>query len=444
MGKTISEQMALDIFNELRITDTPITSSPKDIGFNRNNFMLDIADVGLLGRKALDVAYFLAYQNPDKDQYEVDLSYFRWLMAYDSNNVGHLRTALRQTQKAAIVVNDIDVEDSSKDKWVSVPLMGPVGISGGKILFIVPAQIRRQLKDTGNYTYLSLRIKARFSSLHASLLYDRLSAVAYRGGTDWVEVSTVREWMQISTSKMAAEFKYMKRDCLEPALEQINSLSDIIASYETKAGPGTKKIAHLKFKVTKKAGALDNVAELQVGAKALYDILRNEFGLSLSNIDEISSNRESWTDEWIMQAIEYTRDRIGKGLVKTPNLFLMKALRDGLKISEAEKVVAEQAKERTRKMADNQKLAEKNVAEKEEVRKAEGEKVNQTILDALKAFDTLDMDKRRELVSLFSRSPSCKVARKRADIEDMQIDEHVIRGSEILAKAFGGFIAWKL
>lgn len=441
MSETVSGQMALDIFNDLRLTDTPITEVLKDIGFNRNNLFLDIADVGLVGRRALDAAYFIVSHDPDCPTYEFDLGYFKWLMSYDSENRVHLRAALREAQKAAIQVNDIDPDNPEKDRWVSVPLIGAVGISGGRIIFEVHETLRRQLRDPSSYTYLSLRIKGRFSSLHAALLYDRLAAVAYRGSTEWVDVDTVREWLQCGDSKTHAEFKYFRMRALEPAIQQINAVSDLNVSFETRSGQGSKRISKIKFTIHMKDVMPDLPALRPPGAQDLYNSLRDEFGLSQEQFEEISANRDKWSDIWIQQAIEFTTDRIDKGKVKSPSLFLMKAIRDGLRISEAERKIAAQNLAKVDLDQQSLDLKDGHAKMKEEKDREHAETVSKTILAALATFDKMNEVERTRVIIAFARSAAGKTAAMRCKVSTKDITEPLIRGNQILSKALGAYIA---
>ena len=77
-------------------------------------------------------------------------------------------------------------------------------------------------------------------------------------------------------------------------------------------------------------------------ASHLYKILKDEFNLSTKQFIEISENREVWTDAHIQQAVEYTRFKINRGQVKrSPAGYLMRALRDNWKMSEAERTMVD-------------------------------------------------------------------------------------------------------
>ena len=85
--RATSRQMSLELFEEMLATDTPIHKSTKEIGYQRNNVFVDVTDVGVTARRLLDAAHFIVAQEPTTPKYyDVELSYFRWLMRYDSYN----------------------------------------------------------------------------------------------------------------------------------------------------------------------------------------------------------------------------------------------------------------------------------------------------------------------------------------------------------------------
>lgn len=439
LQQPVSSQMSLTLFEEMLATGTPITEAPRDVGFNRNNVFLDIADLGLAARRAVDACYFLVAQEPDQHQtYDYDLTYFKWLMSYDSNNRRHLKAVLREAQKAAIQVNEIDLHDPEKDRWISVPLLGSVGITGGRIVFEVHPTLQRNLKDPRSFTYLSLRITASFSSLHARVLYDHMSANAYRGGTEWIDLSVLREWFGASESKTLAEFKYLKRDVLEPAVAQINELSDLNVRYETRSAPGSKRIAKVRFIVQKKPeGAKALTAVQPLGSQELYITLKDEFGFGQTQFNELMEQREAWNDDRLWQAIEFTRTRIKQQKVtKSPAGFLMKAIRENLRLSSAEKTISAQqeAKAATVAQVDQAKANadfEQTVA------------VSNEIVESLTWFDTLAEEERALLVKEFARSPQAKLTCSRVKVTLKSLNEGVIRASDPLSRALGAFLLTK-
>lgn len=439
-------QVQQSLFEEMLAANMPITESPQDVGFNRNNICLDIRDLGLVSLRGLDALYFLVSGDPEiRDVYDYDLSYVKWLMCYDSNNRKHFRSVFRDAQKGAVEINVIDSKSEADDKYASVPLLGPFGISGGRFVFEVHKVLQAKLKDPkSNFTYLSLRITASFTSLHARVMYDQLLAVAYRGGTDWISLDDVRGW---TGTRALLEFKYFKRDVLEPSVKQINELSDLNVRYETKSEKGSKKIAWIRFIVQRKSPAATKKLPtfMALGSGDLYRILRDEFGLSDDDMNEIMEHRTEWTDEWINQAIEFTRHKIKLNKVtRSARGFLMKAIRENWKLSTADREIQAQAEA----AAANGQAAERAEQEKREqqaaVDAAHREQVSAEVLEGLRLFDEMSEDMRAQVVAAFARTPQAKVNRKRADIAaDAPLTEAIIRTSDALSRALGGYVKLK-
>lgn len=159
----------------------------------------------------------------------------------------------------------------------------------------------------------------------------------YRGGTEWMTVEQAREYAGAAGVKTLEKFGDFKRYVLTPSIEQINELTDIAIELETKCTEKTRRITHLKFKVTKNEnGALNLIRGVRIDLKEVYDILVTEFGLNQGNLNDIMANRKVFTDVRILNAVHFTRDRMQKTTVKYPALYLLEAIKNGHKLSEAE------------------------------------------------------------------------------------------------------------
>lgn len=442
--ETTSTQMTLAIYEELFPLGVSISDAPTEIGFRRNSLFLDIYELGIVARRALDAAYFIVSQDPDiKTAYDVDQSYFKWLINYQSNNRKHLRTVMRDVQKSAI---EGDSASAEQENWGAIPLMGPVVISGGRLIFEVDRRLQKLIKDPKQSYFLSLRVSNVFTSNYARALYDHLLTYSTVGITDWIDLNTARVWCD-AKSKSFAEFKYLKRNVLDIATKQINELSNIEVSYTTNNLPGTKKIGQIRFSVRQKA---QNTLQLtMLGSKEMYETLRNEFGVSPANFEEIMEHRSIWTDEWLHQAMEFTRFSISKGRVtKSVSGFLMKAIRDNLRVATAEIEVAAQlaTKEEKEQEAKQNKIKKAkalddsvaaSVARKDDELSAE-------IKAGLNAFDQLDQKDREEYLLQFSRTREAKLTAKPAKIDLAQLSEATVRQSELMAKVLGQYIYRKL
>lgn len=412
--KSPQQQLALNLFNEFKSDGKSISEAQVEIGYAKNNFFIDVSELGLISKRALNACHYIAATSePDeKGVYTVRDDYFRFLINYESNNLTHLKKSLRDAQKAAAEIT-IQTGDSAKEEWASFPLLGSAALSRGRVMFSIPSDIIKHIKDPKSYTYLSLRISTAFSSNYAANMYEFLLSQLFRGGTEWMEIDDFREKVGAKNIKTLQDFRNLKRYVLTVCKEQINTLSDIKFDYETKATQGTKKITHIKFRVEHNT---EGVLNLQNGyknqLKELYEILTIEFGLNTENLDEIMSDREKYTNDRILEAIDFTRARLkGKSDIKYPGLYFLKALKEDLRLStiEAELIQKNKAKRveesRPKKVAANPAKLES----KEKIKKFI-DSLSEAELDKLQGKFTEESEGNPQLLSLIrSRGLSSKI-----------------------------------
>lgn len=326
--------MALDIFHALDVTDSPITEAKQDFHLRKSTLLVDVSDVGLLARRVLNGAYFLAQHEPDAEVHTYDLRYFKWIINYaNSNNNIHLKRVIREAQKSAVQVNVVDSLNPEDDNWVSVPMLGAAGIRKGQISFKIPSELRSQLRDPERYSLLSMRVLAGFSSIYALELYERLSVFKQDGHTPWWQLDEFRELIKVDGLKSANDFRYFRRDIIDPAIKQINETSDIDISLELRRTG--RFYSHLRFVISTSRNHL--LLTSISASKELYLILTSEFGLSDAELDEIAKNRETWPDDRLRDAIEFVRHRCTTSKVLYPAKYLMTAIRDGYRVGSIER-----------------------------------------------------------------------------------------------------------
>ncbi|EUC20935.1 replication initiation protein [Paraburkholderia hospita] len=445
--KVTPRQMALALFEDMFDLGLPISEASREIGYQRNNFFTQVVNMGLPARRFLDAAYFIVAQEQEaRDQYDVELNYFKWLMRYDSRNLKHLRTIAEEAQDAKIQVTDtpLDRDPNENDLWVSVQLMGMVGFHRGRIRFDVHPRLVPHIRDPKKSHWLSLRISTAFTRSLARAIYDQVLPSVPNGRTEWIRLEDMRNW----PGKMganAAIFKYFKRDWLEPAVREINEVSDIELSYETRTeSSASKKIDRIRFLLKRKDTADAALASL-ADASHLYKILKEEFNLSTKQFSEISENREVWTDAHMQQAVEYTRFKLNRGQIKrSPAGYLMRALRDNWKMSEAErKMVEVQAKLLTEETdaavikTETQASVAHTIASREEEVRA---RMNEESRKGREHFNAADAKIRKELVRAWVASREGKLMLRRMKLEAATVTEEEIVANAELVWYLGQFI----
>ncbi|MGT2453929.1 replication initiation protein [Cupriavidus basilensis] len=446
-ARTTPRQMALALFEDMFDLGMPINEANREIGYQRNNFFTEIVNMGLAARRFLDAAYFIVAQEPEaREQYDVELNYFKWLMRYDSRNLKHLRTIADEAQNAKVRVTNTpsDREPVEDDIWVQVQLIGMVALHRGRIRFDVHHSLIPHIRDPRKSHWLSLRISTAFTRSLARAIYDKVLPSVTDGRTDWIKLEEIRTW----PGKMGANatiFKYFKRDWLEPAVQEINAISDIELLYKTRTeSTSSKKVDRIQFLLKRKDNADAVMASLS-DASQLYKILKDEFNLSTRQFTEISENRETWSDDRILQAIEYTRFKLNRGQVKkSPAGYLMKALRDNWRMSDAERtmvqvqtnLLTEEAKKEAVKAAVKT-TVERSVASREEETRA---RMNEDARHGREHFMASDAKTRREFIRAWLASREGKLVLRRMKLEASSVSEEDILAKPDLAWYLGQFV----
>lgn len=398
-------QLALQLFNDFGGTNTSIADIDTDVGFNINQMLVDVKDLTALARKALVGCYFLAATSPENPSaaYDFDLGFFKWLINFSSsNNLAHLKKVLRETQKAAIEANLLDPNNPSKDKWTAVPLMGPVAIAGGRIAFKLPTELVAGLKNpNGIMMYLSLRIQANFTSIYAQTLFAKAVPMASAGATPWMTLPEFSKWMNIDQWAWAKEFRYLNRDVIKVALEQINEHSDLVLTLETRKVE--RRVESLRFAIERKRD-WGSTAVGVISEKEIYDTLKYEFKMCDTDLDEVMKNRNRWTNTNILDAIAYTRQRLNNpdlDFLRKPGNYFLTALKNGYVIVTEEKRNAEIA---TQEMELKRRQAVQEKTKLDKMKKAAGKKAK-SLMDAFWEMDPITQN---ELWNAYLQSVGAK------------------------------------
>ncbi|WGS46853.1 replication initiation protein [Burkholderia sp. JSH-S8] len=341
-----SQQLALELFSAAAGEGyRPIETTPTDIGFLRNNLLVRILDLTVLGRRLIDAAYFIVAQRETEEAiYDEDLGFFKWLMRYPAGNSNrNLRDAITAAQKALIqVTGPVGSEDALP--FGSLQLINRVSIEDGRIRFRVPPEIVPLLRGPQKTHWLSLRVTTQFNTTFARVLYDHLMPYASQDDvvTEYFSTEEMKGWLD-SKASGPVEYKYFNRDHIEPAIRQINQHSHLEITRlrsDTKNLPGTRKTGFTRFRIKRK-GPLDALFHVPDDRIEAYRLLMDGAGLSQSDIDKIDQDRAFYTVERLRNAYDYTKAKAEQGKLKTVRGYCLDAIKNGRKLSELERVNAQ-------------------------------------------------------------------------------------------------------
>jgi hypothetical protein len=328
-NQELPTQIVIDFFTH----GIPITSAPKDIVLKKSNAAIRVlSSLSLLERKIIDACFYIARPKmTESNIHTADMEYFKWLISFNSQNRDHLKKSITKIQQTLIQINIVDEANPTKDFWHSTNFLYDVSITNGQIYFRIPESIRQSLLNPKSWTYLSFRIKNRFTSEYAYILYERCRAAQFMGATEWWTIDEFRAVM--NASNIYSAFQDLQKRVIKPGIEQINALSDIfvIADYKTKGRTKT----HIRFIIEVNPNVKKFTEEKEKLPSALFETLKNTFGLSNSQIDEVAE----YPLEYLSEKIEFTLFRMHKGKkrIDRPDSYLLKALREDLRFNESDR-----------------------------------------------------------------------------------------------------------
>lgn len=434
-----SRQLALALFADLSQRDEGVEQAPADLGFRRNNALINISDLSLAGRRLVDVAHFIAAEDSEiHKEYRVDLGLFRWLLGTTSRNSRHLQKIIREAQQGAIVLDEIDLADESKDWFGSVPLLGAAFVRNGEFTFDLSERLQVAIKNPATYHFLSLRYV--FKSIHSKVLYDRLQKHLDEGITPWLTIQQLRKWMECET-KTYDLFKHFRNKVLDVAISEIREVAKLHIEMQTQNVPGSKRIGQVRFKFEQlQNGTKDEQKTELIVLRSLYETLRSEFALSQAEFNEILTNRELYTDERIQQAIDYTRHNHALGKVKLrAGGYFMKALREGYLVGTLDKQMYQRVTDASAAKA----AADKEAAEREARSHAAAAERDKRMADlGWDAYEQLTPAEQSAAMADFCQSPAAKLLARSLDIELSALREHL--SEPTVRSSFGTFVAGRV
>jgi Initiator Replication protein len=448
-------QLALDIYDDMSSQGTAICESTREIGYLRNNIFTRVGGLGIAARRVLDAAYFIvATKTPDElidDKvytFTADVNYFKWLMRYDSRNHSHLIAQMRAAAKARVeIMTAPSIEElTEKDSWGTIGLLGDCYIERNVVCILLSGRIIKYLISPYKAHWLSLRASTAFTLSLARAIYDRLIPCEGHGVTEWFAYEEVLEWPG-KVGESRKEVKEFKKRFLEPAIEQLNDVSDFDVSWEPNAERIAPEKLKIRFRFTKKQGADAARAGIQ---DSMYLVLHNEFAFDTPEFDRIAKNREVWTDERLEQAIEYTRHRINMGKVTiSPKGYLLTALEGNYRLGEADRRMTainakrlEDNKKESRNRDIVQAKIEANVQAQNDIAKV---KMSEEIKAGRQYFESADGPVQKELCHSFVSQliPQRLIEKQGVSRETLRPD-NILTVNRIVADAFCSHVFAKM
>ena len=379
--------------------------------------------LSLLQRKVSNVLLLRAYEdlpNPEVFEHEIRLKTLAEVAGFDSNDHDQLRDALEALAGTTITWNILDADGA--EEWGVSTFLAQAVVKNGTCRYAYAPDLRRKLHNPEVYARINLSVQERFGSGYALALYENCVRFRKVGSTGWIDLDRWRDLLGVEPGQYD-QFKYLNRDVLKPAVEEVNRYSDIRVEMDRKREK--RRVAALKFSIqendqlaldlegtaSRAAAQASAVGEfpqslpdpraLAPDADALLGPLQRRlvsFGLSqaqaLDLSTEFDADRVSRNLDHVEAELVRRRDS-GKE-VQNPAAFTVAAVRGDYAASTGTPLVVQQAEDKKaqkeRARADSARQRQEQKAQVAQAERERGEARDRALDDSFAAFPETERD----------------------------------------------------
>ncbi|WP_119155389.1 replication initiation protein [Caldimonas tepidiphila] len=297
--------------------------------------------ITLLARRVFNILlYHAQLQGAHRETYRLPLSQLLTDSRFESNNTEILKEHLRQ-----MVATNVEWHSPGRS-WEVASLLASAKLEKGEdghsvwIEWAYAPTIRDKLVKPEVYTRMTLEMITLLRTYAGAALYEialryRTSPQGYTMREDWqwwVPVLTGNP--DIDTDRL--EYKYFKRDIINPAISEVNTLQDElkVTLLEHKEG---RRVKQLQFHIAANSqpslalgagGPVDDLIDMQLlgrmmklglpqeDAQQLY--VKHDENLLRSALDHVEQRMADGSLQPLNNPVAYFRDALRKGYARKP------------------------------------------------------------------------------------------------------------------------------
>jgi len=243
---------------------------------------------------------------------------------FDSKNLGYLKDALEDMVTTKLAWNIID--ERGRNEWGVAAALADAVIVGGICSYSFSPQLRAKLYRPEVFGEIAIEQVKGFKSGHALALYE--NCVRYRGinQTPYLPVELLRDLIGVATNASYDDFKIFNRAVIKPAMQEINTISDISVEVELKREQ--RRVVALKFLVRENSQPSLPMDAPDVFDNALLARLQDHFCLTEKQAKDAVVQHSEDRLAAVMTYVEdrYKLNKIAKGKIAP---YFLKVLKDG-------------------------------------------------------------------------------------------------------------------
>ena len=278
------------------------------------------AKLSLLQRKLVNALLYNAYDGLlTAQEHHISASVLCEMIGFDSKNIGYLKGALKGLMETVV---EFDVlEEDGKRSWEAMVLLPYARIKDGTCTYRYERALAEKLYHPDVYSKINLSVLREMNSSHALVLYENCYRFEGIGHTAWWDIEVFRKLMAVDTMSSYKPFKALNRNVIQPAMKEVNKLSNIQVEMETRMKGRT--VTGLRFIIRPNAqlSLVGMDSEDEITDRRTYKALMAE-GIS-------KTLARAWVleydEEYIFDKLDLAGNEAAKGKIKSSKAGFLKA-----------------------------------------------------------------------------------------------------------------------
>ncbi len=187
----------------------------------------------LLQRKLSNVLLLNAYDTlTSQVSHRIDARTLCAMIGYNSNDFDSLKASLRGLAETVAEWDMLD--EAGRQEWGVSALLSFAKLKGGVCEYAYSPALAEKLHDPKVFALINLNIQRQFTGGHALALYENCFRFVNTGSTGWWSLEIFRRLMGVDDSDYYKSFKHLNAKIIKPAVAEVNKVSDIIVTPETR------------------------------------------------------------------------------------------------------------------------------------------------------------------------------------------------------------------
>lgn len=288
--------------------------------------------ITLLQRKIANALLFHAYHNlMTQEEHIIQISELTKLVGFDSNDHKKIKDALVKLISTVIEWNVIDELSEENEEWNASSIISDVSIKGSICRYSYSNRMRKLLYHPIRYGKIDLAIQTKFQSSYGLTLYENCNRYRAIGITPWFDLETFKKLMGVEQG-LYKVFRDLNNRVIKKSVEEVNEHTSMLVEPELKKI--NRQVIAIRFFIKQKKASYAIIK--QEKNAELIEQLKNQFGLSIKQVNEILKDYE---ELYIKNKIELIlkSDPYRCGLIRNLAKYLIAALKEDYQIPIASK-----------------------------------------------------------------------------------------------------------